>query len=158
MAGFYHLPLFSLLELLLFAIPLFFHVVLGLVITATGRHNIIQYPYYRNWMFFVQRVAGVCAIAFIAYHVWATRVALVLNDQPLTFNYMQRVLAPTWTRWFYFLGMLALAFYFAHGLAHALMTWGVTVSRRSQRMASVLAWGLFVVMVGWGVALMMAFV
>ncbi len=50
-------------------IPLIYHAVYGLVITAEARPNNLAYPYPRNWFYLVQRITGVILFFFITFHV-----------------------------------------------------------------------------------------
>jgi succinate dehydrogenase / fumarate reductase cytochrome b subunit len=46
-------------------IPLIYHAVYGLVITAEARPNNLAYPYPRNWFYTIQRVTGIILFFFI---------------------------------------------------------------------------------------------
>src|SRR5205814_10179267 len=58
-------------------IPLIYHAVYGLVITAEARPNNLAYPYPRNWFYLIQRITGVIIFFFIAYHVLNFRFGLI---------------------------------------------------------------------------------
>lgn len=152
------MPLAVFLEIGFIGVPIFFHIVLGLVIVYTGANNFLRYGYYRNWMYFFQRVTGVIAAIFIGYHVWETRIAAAIQDKIITFADVQRLLQDeAWARWFYAIGIVSVCFHFANGIATSLMTWGITVSPRSQRMVSAVCWAFFVAMSGWGLMIMREF-
>ncbi|MBI4237885.1 MAG: succinate dehydrogenase [Deltaproteobacteria bacterium] len=151
------LPLVVGLEIGLIGLPIFFHVALGIVITATGANNFLRYNYYRNWMYFLQRVTGGFALLFIAYHVWTTRIAAAMSNRHFTYRDMQQLLAPEWAQWLYAIGILSVTFHFANGLATSLITWGITVSPAAQRRASAVSWFVFVGMATWGLAIMRVF-
>lgn len=151
------MPLILWLEVGLIGLPILFHVALGLVITYTGANNFLKYGYYRNWMYFFQRVTGVIALFYIAYHVWTTRIAAALGGRTITFADLQAQLTPGWARWAYVVGICAVCFHFANGIATSLITWGITVSPRSQRVASVVCWGFFLFMSAWGVQILWEF-
>ncbi|MBI4367189.1 MAG: succinate dehydrogenase [Deltaproteobacteria bacterium] len=153
------LPLVVVLEVGLIGLPILFHVALGLVIMYTGANNFLRYGYYRNWMYFFQRVTGVVALAFIAYHVWETRIAAALRDRVFTYADMQQLIqGEAWAPWVYAVGIVSVCFHFANGIATSLMTWGITVSPRSQRMTAIACWGFFALMSGWGLMILREFV
>ncbi|MBI2345376.1 MAG: succinate dehydrogenase [Deltaproteobacteria bacterium] len=156
-ADLWAMPLLIWLEVGLIFLPILFHVALGLVITYTAANNFIQYGYYRNWMYFFQRVTGILALGFVAYHVWTTRVAVAMADRLITFRDMQVQLQPAWAQWVYGIGIVAVCFHFANGIATSLITWGITVSPKSQRAASVACWIFFVAMSAWGLQILWEF-
>lgn len=151
------LPIVIILEIGFIGLPILFHAILGFVIMFTGSVNTNQYNKYRNWMYVLQRVTGVFAFIFIGFHVYTTRISAAIAGQVMTFNDMQHLLSPTWAKWFYGIGILSVMFHFTNGIATSLMTWGITVSPRSQRMASIVCSVLFVLMTGWGIKLVFAF-
>lgn len=151
-------PLIPFLEVGLIALPILFHAVLGIIIFYTGSNNFLGYGYYRNWMFFLQRITGVIALVFIILHVWQTRISTLLEGRYINFADMQRVFEPGWMKWFYIIGILSAVFHFTNGICTALMTWGVTASRRSQRIAAYAGWLVFVGMSVWGMFIMWAFI
>jgi len=152
------LPLVLFLEIGLIGLPIFFHIVLGLVIMATGANNFLQYNHYRNWMYFLQRVTGVFAMFYVGYHVWTTRIAAALSGRIITFADVEHLLAPGWARWLYAIGIVSVCFHFANGIATSLITWGITVTRAAQHRAAIVCWGVFAVMSVWGLLIMREFV
>ena len=156
-AGLQGLPLVVALEVGVIALPILFHAGLGLVILYRSQQNIFQYGTYRNWMFFFQRITGLLALFFVVFHVYETRIKAALDDRLVTFEYMQHYFASGWVKLFYVAGILAVVFHFANGIATALITWGITVSKRSQQVVAGLSWVIFAVMAGWGIKLLYAF-
>jgi succinate dehydrogenase / fumarate reductase cytochrome b subunit len=155
--SFQSLPLLPIIEIGFIGLPILFHAVLGLVIFYAGKSNFLDYGYYRNWMYFLQRITGVVALIFIVLHVWEMRLRTAPGGQPISFADMQQIFASPSARWFYIIGILTAAFHLTNGVCTACMTWGITVSRRSQRIAAVAGWCAFAVMGVWGVAIMYAF-
>lgn len=151
-------PLIIFLEVGLIGLPILFHAVLGLIIVYTGSNNFLNYGYLRNWMFFVQRATGVIVLVFIIVHVWSTRISTALDGRHITFADMQAILSPSWAKWFYVIGILSAAFHLSNGISTALITWGITVSRRSQKIVFAAMMALFAVMSVWGISIMLAFV
>jgi succinate dehydrogenase / fumarate reductase cytochrome b subunit len=145
------------LEIGLIGLPILFHAVLGLVIVYTGSANFVPYTYYRNWMYFFQRLTGVAALIFIVLHTYEVRLAHLFAPQNITFADMQMIFKPAWAKWFYAVGILCAAFHLTNGVSTALMTWGITVSRRSQKIVSAVMWAAFVGMAGWGLLILRVF-
>lgn len=44
--------------------------------------NVSQYPYARNWLFFLQRATGLFTFVFVLVHLWQYRVAKALGTLP----------------------------------------------------------------------------
>jgi succinate dehydrogenase/fumarate reductase cytochrome b subunit (b558 family) len=132
------MPMLAYVELVGIVLPLAYHAAYGLVVSAQGSVNVGRYGYARNWMYVLQRVTGVVAVAFIALHLWQYRVrkltgALAWQD------FYQQLGADLNTRWifaFYVAGVSATVFHFANGLWLFGNTWGITVSPTSQRRAA----------------------
>ncbi len=62
----------------------------------------------------------------------------------MTFARMQNVLREEeWAIWVYLIGVLSLTYHFVNGLWTFLITWGITVSPRSQKLSGCLLTGLF---------------
>lgn len=152
------LPLVPVMEICFIGLPILFHAVLGLIIFYTGRNNFLDYGYYRNWMYILQRITGVIALVYIVVHVWETRISTALDGRHVQFADVQRILEPTWVKWFYIIGILAAVFHLTNGVCGALMTWGITVSRRSQRIAAAAGWAVFAIMSVCGLSILWAFI
>jgi succinate dehydrogenase / fumarate reductase cytochrome b subunit len=52
------LPHVQLIELFGIAVPILFHMVLGVIIVTTGEASLRRRPYARNWMYVLQRLLG----------------------------------------------------------------------------------------------------
>lgn len=152
------IPMVLLIEVGFIGLPIFFHIVLGLVIMVTGSSNVTSYGHYRNWMYFFQRVSGFLGVIYIGYHVWTTRIWAAMNDTVFTFADMQQLLTQTWEKWFYIIGIISISFHFANGLATSAITWGITVSPRSQKIATLASWVMFLGMSAWGLLILREFV
>lgn len=146
------------LEVGLIGLPILFHAALGLVIVYTGSNNFISYSYYRNWMYFFQRVTGAFAMIFIIVHVYAARIAPLLEHRHITFADMHHIFQPTWAKWFYVIGILSAVYHLTNGICTTLMTWGITVSQRSQKTVAVASWAIFFGMSAWGLLILKTFI
>ena len=59
------IPFIWIVELIIIFIPILFHGIYGIYIARQTKNNIHQYKYSRNWFFFLQRITGFIAFAFI---------------------------------------------------------------------------------------------
>jgi succinate dehydrogenase / fumarate reductase, cytochrome b subunit len=126
-----HLPFRYLLETFVIFLPLLFHAIYGLYIAFTAKNNASRYGFFRNWMFLLQRVTGVITLIFITWHVWETRVAAAFGSE-VNFQMMENILSNPFMFGFYVVGVISTTFHFANGLWSFLVSWGITVTPRSQ--------------------------
>jgi len=142
------LPLVFFLELFGIWLPLLYHGVYGLYMAYQSRNNVMRYGYFRNWMFLLQRVTGVITFIFIVWHVFETRVQVALGNVEhtelgvLMHDLVQDPLVLT----AYIIGLIAASFHFTNGLWSFLVSWGITVGPKSQKISTVVCMVLFVVM------------
>ena len=142
------LPLLLALEALFIWLPLLYHGVYGLYVAYTARNNVTNYGYFRNLMFTLQRITGIITFLFISWHIFQTRVQLALGNvthedfgplmhsifvQPLTFT-------------LFAIGVISASFHFANGMWSFLVSWGITIGPRAQRVSGYIWIGVFLVM------------
>ncbi len=144
-------------EIGLIGIPLLVHILLGLIIIYRGSVNLVPYSQYRNWMYILQRLTGLIAIAFVCFHVWSTRLHAFITGKHVTFAYMQQHFGPMWVKIFYVAGIISVVFHLANGIATAMMTWGITSSKISQLAMTVVTWLVTLFMGAWGLRILLAF-
>jgi succinate dehydrogenase / fumarate reductase cytochrome b subunit len=142
------LPLVLVLEIFGIWLPLLYHGVYGLFIAFQARHNTNNFGYFRNWMFRLQRITGVITLIFVAWHVFETRVQVGLGkvehaDLGLL---MHNILSDNLMFTLYLIGVIATAFHFSNGLWAFLVSWGITIGAKSQRISTYFTMGLFVIM------------
>ncbi|WP_164668441.1 succinate dehydrogenase cytochrome b558 subunit [Virgibacillus doumboii] len=136
-AGFMHdLPFRIVLEIVIIFLPILFHAILGVYIVFVTKNNTRRYGYFRNWMFYLQRITGIITFVFIAWHVWETRVQIGLGNEELNYSLMENILASPVMFWFYVLGVISTTFHFSNGLWSFLVSWGFTQSPRSQKIVT----------------------
>lgn len=153
------------IELVLIGLPLLFHAAYGIIICFEARPNVGKYPYGRNWAYVWQRVTGVLALAFIAYHTYAFRLPLAtgqLEARELfanlcgslssTVKYGIPLIAVG-----YLVGIAATCYHLANGLVNFCFSWGITVSRRASRRVAGLAGLLAIVLFAMGANLVLYF-
>lgn len=152
------LPLVYFLEIGFIYLPILFHAVFGLLIVYKGQNNVASYSTGRNWAYFFQRVTGVVALIFVLVHVSTTRLSTIFFGHEITFQTMQDKLGnPLWF-WFYMIGVLSVVYHFANGVWNFLVTWGITVSDKSQKAMAAVMMVCFVVMAAWSVRILLVFV
>jgi succinate dehydrogenase / fumarate reductase cytochrome b subunit len=141
-AGIGHMPFLPVLESIIL-LPLLFHAGYGVKLALESKPNVGKYPYSRNWMYTAQRTTGLIAFVFIAFHLyeyWGHRVTGKLASEqfyPALCQNMSYHLGPVpIVGLVYAIGIMASVFHFANGLFGFCFSWGITVSRRSQRMAA----------------------
>ena len=136
---------------ILFA-PFLFHMFYGLWIIFTGRQNVLRLPYARNWAYFLQRVTAIIVFVFILYHVIGVRFNEEIENTKEVWQAMRAHFSNPVVYWWYMVGIACTVYHLANGVCTFAMTWGITVSRRSQRFAAavmtVVGLGLFALGVG----------
>ncbi len=152
------LPFVIFLEFAVIYIPILFHGILGVYIAFTANNNPVTMSYFRNWMFMIQRVTGVLLLAFIAWHVWETRIQKAFFGAEVNFEMMENILSSPITLVLYIIGVLSATFHLSNGLWSFLVRWGITQSPSSQRISSWVMAGFFVVISFIGVRAIFAFV
>lgn len=147
-------------EILFIALPLLFHGIYGLVITYEGdpfRPAPGYQARYRALAYLFQRVTGVILLAFIALHVWKTRVQWALGGPMPDYAYMKAYLAPGLVKAFYVVGVLCACYHFANGLFNFCYKWGLTVSARSQERLAAASVVLFLALSAVGIHILYSF-
>lgn len=145
------------IEILLIFLPLLYHALYGLFIASYARNNTLSYNYSRNNLFMWQRATGVIALLFILYHVWQFRFTSFW-----TTHADAGAVGVTLSQWpiflFYVIGVVGTSFHLGNGIWTFLITWGITVGQRSQRISQVITTGLSLVLSVVGIAIAVAFV
>lgn len=141
------IPHLVLIEVTLWA-AIAFHSILGVMYALSGKSNTGSYGYMANRRYTLQRISGYVGILFIFYHVATLRwgwTFLVPGGTQWSHEFAASSLALALrggenmtaaglaVSLFYFIGASLLVFHFANGLWTAGITWGLTVSRASQR-------------------------
>ncbi|MGH9399189.1 MAG: succinate dehydrogenase, partial [Thermoanaerobaculia bacterium] len=110
------MPLALFLEIAVIAVPIFFHGIYGLFITAESRPNPIANAFLRNALYTLQRVTGVIVFAFILFHLWTTRLVQLDDHHSLDlFLLVRSTIANPWLYAFYVAGIVSATFHFAYG-------------------------------------------
>lgn len=151
------LPYLHVLEWVIIFLPLLYHGIYGLYVAFQAKHNVGNYGYFRNWMFMLQRYTGIITLIFVAWHVWETRVQKAFG-QEINFEMMSNILQNNFMMAFYLVGVISAIFHFANGMWSFLISWGITIGPRSQRISSYVWMGVFVLVSIIAVSALFAFV
>ncbi|WP_430784938.1 succinate dehydrogenase cytochrome b558 subunit [Virgibacillus flavescens] len=130
------LPFKLLLETVVIYLPILFHAILGVYIVFVAKNNIKRYGFFRNWMFYVQRITGIITLIFLAWHIWETRIQIGMGNAEANYSLMEGILDSQFMFWFYIVGVISTTFHFSNGLWSFLVSWGITQSPRSQKIAT----------------------
>ncbi|MBU5674778.1 MULTISPECIES: succinate dehydrogenase cytochrome b558 subunit [Paenibacillus] len=141
------LPMVLALEMFGIWLPLLYHGVYGMYIAFQAKPNNNRFRNERNLRYLLQRISGVLVFAFVIWHVYETRVQVALGN--VTHEELGGVMHGIVTHPVYFIlyliGVISAAFHFANGLWSFLVSWGITVGPRAQRVSSNICMGLFVI-------------
>ena len=153
------LPLVFFLELFGIWLPLLYHGVYGLYVAFQSKNNVQRYGYFRNWMFMLQRVTGVITLVFVTWHFYQTRFQVALgNETHETLGVlMHNIFTNPVFFTLYLIGVLSATFHFCNGMWSFLVSWGITIGPRAQRISSYVWMGVFVIMSIMFVLTMVAF-
>ncbi|WP_251198071.1 succinate dehydrogenase [Anaerotardibacter muris] len=140
------MPYKDLLEIVVIFLPLLFHAIIGIYIVFTGSNNVSTYGYMRNWRYLFQRITGVIAFAFLVWHVIGLKWAVsLMPDGGSTFSILQTAVANPVALVAFIIGVYSCLYHFVNGLWTFCITWGITLTPRSQQITSYLCLALFVV-------------
>ncbi|HGH7172902.1 TPA: succinate dehydrogenase cytochrome B558 [Bacillus wiedmannii] len=157
-AGFMELlPFRYALEIFIIFLPILYHAIYGLYIAFTAKNNAVSYGYFRNWMFVFQRISGIVTLIFISWHVWETRIQALLGKE-VNYDMMADILNNPAMFAFYLVGVVSTVFHFANGLWTFCISWGITVSPRSQRISTYVTLAIFLGLSYVGVSALLAFI
>ena len=145
--------------------PLSVHALYGVLLTFEGKTNVDRYPGNRNWMYTAQRVTGILAFAFIVWHVvqlWVPKIAGKIGPDQFYGVLIEKLSTPTYgvplVALLYLFGTAATVFHFANGVWGFLASWGITPTRRSQRLSGAICGvlGVIVFLIGGHTAIFFA--
>ncbi|MDU4697966.1 MAG: succinate dehydrogenase cytochrome b558 subunit [Paenibacillus sp.] len=141
------LPLVLVLEIFGIWLPLLYHGVYGMYIAFQAKPNNGRFPTERNLRYLLQRITGVIAFVFVIWHVVETRVQVALGNvtHEELGGVMHDIVSNPIFFVLYLIGVVSAAFHFTNGLWSFLVSWGVTVGPRAQRVSSYICMGLFAI-------------
>src|SRR5699024_11974879 len=128
-----HLCSVSVFYIYVIYLPIFFNVVLGVYIVLATCNNVRRYGFFRNWMFFLQRISGIFTLIFIAWHIWQTKIPIAFFNVELNYQLMEDILTQPFFFWFYAISIISVVFHLANGLWSFAVSWGIAQSPKSQQ-------------------------
>lgn len=164
----HHIPYLLFVEIFGIFLPLLFHSVYGIFISAEARPNIGSYGYGRNWFYLFQRITGVFLFFFILFHLLNLRFGAipglesygnpVAGNADQAFAIVRAEFQNAGILIFYILGILATAWHLAYGFWLFAVDWGIIIGEKAQKMALYACIGLAVVLGAVGINAAVAFV
>jgi len=143
------MPVVWALEIFGIFLPLYFHAIYGIYIAADAKHNVSNYGYGRNWAFYFQRLSGLVTLFFVTYHIWHFRFQKLVGVYGVyeggesmsglpTFQIVADALANNVVAGVYVVGIVAASYHLCNGIYTFLITWGITIGPKSQRISNIL--------------------
>jgi succinate dehydrogenase / fumarate reductase cytochrome b subunit len=156
-------PLVVFVEWVAIFIPILFHAAYGFVIAMQAQGpggNLQHYKYGRNALFYLQRVSGIVALAFLVYHVWTTwgvkKAYELAGNHELGYQAISYA-AMTWRfenigyLLVYVVGVGASAFHLGNGIFSFAIRWGLAIGKEAQKIAGLFGVAIFLGLSGLGV-------
>ena len=144
-ADIHHIPYLLFVEIFGIFLPLVFHSVYGIYISAEARPNNGNYGYGRNWFYLFQRITGVFLFFFIMFHLLNLRFGAipglesynhpVAGNADQAFAIVRGEFLNTGILIFYFLGIIATAWHLAYGFFLFAVDWGILIGEKAQKYA-----------------------
>lgn len=150
--GMKSIPLIEVAEIVIIAIPIIFHGIYGIWIVYLAKNNVLNYTYYRNWAFYLQRITAVITLIFLIFHVYALR--LTVSEPISVINTLVNTLQNPLYFALYIIGVISAIYHFANGFFTFLITWGIAIGDHSQNFFNKLTIVLFVVLGVLGVSIL----
>jgi succinate dehydrogenase / fumarate reductase, cytochrome b subunit len=151
------LPFQVAIEALLLWIPILFHAIYGLVITATAAPNVGAYPTARNTGYTLQRITGILAFLFIGFHFATTRGWYYGTGVETTYLRMHDFMMNPGILAIYLIGTLSCVYHLSNGIFTFTITWGIAVGPKAQTLVNRACVALFVVLAIVSVSILVAF-
>ena len=154
----HNFPYLIFIEIFGIFVPLVFHSVYGILISAEAKVNVLNYGYGRNWFYIFQRATGIFLFVFLLFHILNFRFGLIpgLNLIPVAghadqaFGIVSKEFQITWVMIVYILGVVATAWHLAYGFFLFAVDWGIVIGEKAQRVVlyGTLGFALFLSLAG----------
>ena len=152
------LPLAVALEIFVIALPIFFHGIYGLFVTATEAPGDGRPDRGRRAVSLFQRATGVLLFAFVLFHLWTARLVQVRDHESLDlFRLMQTVLSSPWMHAAYVAGLIGATAHLSVGLYTFADAWGLARRRAARIGVATAAALVFAALAGLGLTSLDAF-
>lgn len=134
--------------------PLIFHTIWGIRRMRIVKVNNGQYGGLDNLKFLFQRLSALGLLGFLGAHIWKARFEpLIMHGRHETFSdiswHMHHHM-PTLV--VYVLGVLAVSYHLANGLATGAITWGFAATAKAQERMKQVSYVFFILLLGMGYA------
>ena len=137
----HNMPYLLFIEIFGIFIPLLFHSIYGVLISAEAKMNVLSYGYGRNWFYTFQRVTGIFLFLFLLFHILNLRFGLIpgLNLTPVAgnadraFSIVSNEFSHAWVLVIYVLGVVATAWHLAYGFFLFAVDWGIVIGEKAQK-------------------------
>lgn len=138
----HNFPYLIFIEIFGIFLPLVFHSVYGILISAEAKPNVLNYGYGRNWFYIFQRATGIFLFVFLLFHILNFRFGLIpgLNLVPVAghanqaFSIVAGEFNITWVMLLYIFGVTATAWHLAYGFFLFAVDWGIVIGEKAQRL------------------------
>ncbi len=144
-ADIHHMPFLLFIEIFGIFLPLLYHSVYGIVISAESKVNVGSYGYGRNWLYLFQRITGIFLFVFILFHLLHFRFGLfsgfgltdiaVAGNASRAFDIVAGDFQSVGVVIFYILGVAATAWHLGYGIFLFAVDWGIVVGEKAQKFA-----------------------
>lgn len=151
------IPYLLAVEVIIIFAPIIFHALYGLWVVYLTKNNILNYNYFRNWLFYVQRVTALITLLFVGWHVWILRFSSELMPSN-AFAVVSQALQNPLVIVLYVIGLLSTFGHFSNGLWSFLVTWGITIGEKAQQVAAYICLVIFVIFTVVGIKALVAFI
>jgi succinate dehydrogenase / fumarate reductase cytochrome b subunit len=164
--GLHEMPYLLFVEIFGIFLPLLFHSVYGVIISAEAKPNVLSYGYGRNWFYVFQRITGIYLFFFLLFHILNFRFGLIpgLNLTPVAgnadkaFAIVSAEFQIPWVLAVYILGVLATAWHLAYGIFLFAVDWGIVIGQKAQKVTLYASVGLAIFLGAVGVNATVAFI
>lgn len=129
-------------EIIIIALPLIFHAAYGLYIVYKAKNNALQYKYYRNWAFYLQRITAIIITIFLIWHVYTLRLSGHETSEEVIYTIAGILQNPLYMV-LYIIGVVASLYHLCNGLFTFCITWGICQGEKAQKIFSICSILLF---------------
>lgn len=162
------IPYLLFVEIFGIFLPLLFHSIYGIFISAEARPNAGNYNYGRNWFYIFQRVTGIFLFFFLLFHILNLRFGIipglesfgnpVAGNADKAFSIVAQEFKNAAVLIFYILGVASTAWHLGYGLFLFAVDWGILIGEKAQKYALYACVGLSVFLFAVGTNAAIAFV
>lgn len=153
-----HMPYKIALETFIIFLPLLFHAIYGVYLAFTSSVSVGQFTYFRNWRYVFQRITGIIAFLFVAWHIYGTKLQVELTGVDPSYAMVASIVDNPVGLVLFTIGLLCCVYHFVNGLWTFLITWGITITPRSQQISEYVLIVVFFVFAAFSLKALSAFV